>query len=84
MRKNNLKIIRKKLNTPAKKLAELSGVSSSLICYYEKGEREPLLSTAYKIAAVLDVTVYEIWPPNIEIIEQTITIRKIKEAGNDH
>jgi transcriptional regulator with XRE-family HTH domain len=43
-------------------LAELSGVSKTTLCQIEKGHM-PSLKNAVRIAAALDLSVYQIWKP---------------------
>jgi DNA-binding XRE family transcriptional regulator len=43
-------------------LAELSGVSKTTLCQIEKGHM-PSLKNAVRIAAALDLSVYQIWNP---------------------
>ena len=44
------------------KSAALSGVSHSSWCDYENGTRYPSLDKAYRIAEILNATVYDLWP----------------------
>lgn len=42
----------------------------------EKATSNPTLKTAYTIAKVLGVEVTDIWPNTVEIVEETITVRR--------
>lgn len=57
----NLKSIRKKQNISQRKLAQISGVSYSMVSKLETGEQKnPSLDTLDKIAVALDVTVSQL------------------------
>lgn len=53
---NRLKELRKANNLTQKQLAELVGVQSTMISFYEIGERKPSLEMLVKLAATLHVT----------------------------
>lgn len=77
MGKNNLKAIRQKQGYSLQKLSELCGHSRSVLWELEQPFANPTLKTAYAIAGVLGVSVTEIWPNTAEIIEETVTIRRV-------
>lgn len=58
--KSNLNKYRKKLGLSQKELADKLNRSQSTIVMWESGQREPRLSTLYKIAKVLKVDVCEL------------------------
>ena len=60
--KNNLEEILDKQGRKKSWLAEQVGVEPNTISRIIKGA-EPKLTNAYKIAEVLGVSVYDIWPP---------------------
>jgi len=74
---NNLKMLRENHAYSLQDLAELCGVSKPQLHVLEKPEANPTLQTAYKIAAVFNVPVADIWPNNFKVIETTITVRRI-------
>lgn len=77
--KNNLKEFRKKATLTLQGLGDICGLSKAHLHDLEKDDGScPKLSTAYAIAGVLGKTVYEIWPDTTEIVEETITVRRIK------
>lgn len=39
------------------------------------------LLRAYTIAAVLGVAVTDIWPNEVEIVEETVTVRRVKACA---
>lgn len=76
--RNNLQEFRKNAKLSLQGLGDICGLSKSHVHELEKSEGPcPRLSTAYAIAAVLGKSVYEIWPDTTEIVEETITVRKI-------
>ena len=78
---NNLSKFRKQAGLSLQGLSDICKVAKSHIHALEKQNgSSPTLSTAYAISSVLDKTVYEIWPNTIEIVEETITVRKIKQG----
>lgn len=77
--KGNLKRFRKDAGFTLQFLGDMCGISKSHM--YDLEQQDgccPTLTTAYAIAKVLDKSVYDVWPDTAEIIEETITIRKIK------
>ena len=56
----NIRTTRERKDLEQKKLAEKSGLSSALICMYEKGVRTPTIGNLIKIATALDVTAEEL------------------------
>ena len=53
---DNLRTLREKKDFSQKELAEMVGINQSSIALYEKGAREPVVSTAVAIAKKLDTT----------------------------
>ena len=77
--KSNLQKIRKEAKLTLQGLGDICGVTKSHLHDLEKETgSSPKISTAYAISNVLGKTVYEIWPDTTEIIEETITVRRIK------
>jgi DNA-binding XRE family transcriptional regulator len=74
---NNLKEFRVKAGMSMQGLADCLGCSKTNICALEKPNANPTLKTAYSIAAVLNVPVTDIWEPRIEVVEETITVRRL-------
>lgn len=56
----NIRTTRERKDLEQKELAEKSGLSSALICMYEKGARTPTIGNLIKIATALDVTAEEL------------------------
>ena len=75
--KNNLKSLRNAAGLSLEELATLCRMTKGGIWELEKGAN-PSLRRAYIISTVLDLPVYEIWPDETEIIEETITLRRVK------
>lgn len=75
--KNNLKQLRKAAGFSLQQLGDMCGKSKVAIHHLEKDVANPTLKTAYGIALVLDISVTDIWPNNLKIITETITIRRI-------
>lgn len=61
--KNRVKEIRKKVGLSQHQLAYLTGLSQSTISHIERGAFIPTIDSAYKIAAVLDYDVKEVFVP---------------------
>lgn len=77
--KNNLKALRNHAKLTLQGLGDMCGVSKPHLHDLEKETGSvPKISTAYAIAKVLGKTVYEIWPDETEVIEETIIVRRIK------
>jgi len=60
--KNNLKKIRESLGMSLAKMEKLTGCSHSHCWHLQKQTSSPNLYTAYKVAQVMGVSVYDIWP----------------------
>jgi len=76
---NNLKELREAASLSLQELSDMSGKSFSCLQSMEAVHRNPSLETAYAIANVLGKSVYQIWPDTTEIIEETITVRRVKK-----
>lgn len=59
--REQLKRRREQLNLTQQKVATLSKIGLRLYQYYESGEREPRVSTAIRIAEVLQSTVEDLF-----------------------
>lgn len=46
--------------------------------HLESDAASPTLSTAYAIAKVLNVEVTDIWPNTLEVVEETVVVRRLK------
>jgi len=77
--KNNLEKLRKFSGLSLQDLADMYGGTKSHCWTLEQGKSSPTLKTAYAISNILNVNVYDIWPDNTEIIEETIVIRRVKQ-----
>lgn len=76
--KSNLKTLRMRSRFTLQKLGDLAGLSKSQLHHLETARGNPTLATAYALAKVLDVDVTEIWPNTIKIVEDTITVRRVR------
>ena len=74
---NNLKRIRKEAGLTLQELGDMCGSCKSYMHELEKDSKNPSLKIAYSVAGVLGKSVYQIWPDTTEIIEETITIRRV-------
>jgi transcriptional regulator with XRE-family HTH domain len=74
---NNIKELRKVKKLSLDALADAIGVRKSTVWNLEQGLSYPQLDNAYKMAKVLNVGVYDVWPVTFEMIEETITIHRI-------
>lgn len=68
---NNLKEVREKAGISKSELARLTGVSRQNI-YELEADSVPLLTTAYAMADILEVSIYDIWPNETEYEEVSI------------
>lgn len=84
--KNNLKRFRKEVGLTLRGMVELGACSIGYLCDLEKDSSNPSLNTAYKIAKILDKSVYDIWPDRTKFVEEskTITVRRIIAQGDNH
>lgn len=78
--KNNLKLLREARKLSQKEFADLLGMHKNNISAFEIGVRSPRLATAYTIAKILNVEVTAIWPNTVEVIEETVIIRRVKKG----
>lgn len=76
--KNTLKQHRLKAELSLQKLADMYGGTKSHCWALERGANAPTLPTAYALAKVLGVEVYDLWPDETEIIEESVLIRRIR------
>jgi DNA-binding XRE family transcriptional regulator len=72
-----LKAIRIKNNLTHEQLGKMCGKGKAAMWELEQQTAEPKLRTAYVVAKVLGVEVEEIWPNDVQIIEETIMIRRV-------
>ena len=80
--RNNLKTLRTQAGFSLEELGKLcGGKGRGQIHQLEKHSANPQLLTAYVIARVLNVDVTDIWPNDIEIVEETMTVRRLKEKS---
>tara|TARA_R110002096_G_scaffold327284_2_gene521261 strand:+ start:1821 stop:2030 length:210 start_codon:yes stop_codon:yes gene_type:complete len=61
MKKCELKKHRNKAGITQEELSKHCGYASNPVAQWESGLRVPSIDNAYKVAAVLGVTVYDIW-----------------------
>jgi len=80
--KNNLKEVRVAAGLSLQELADMYGGTKPHCWCLERGKNSPKLNTAYAIAKVLNKTVYDIWPDETEMVEETIIIRRVKRSIN--
>lgn len=76
---NNLKEIRNKLGFSLQELGDMcGGISKAQMHMLESEKANPTLTTAYKVSIILQKPVTDIWPNKMKIVEETITVRRIK------
>jgi putative transcriptional regulator len=75
---NHLKELRQKASMSLQDLADCIGMSKQHVHQLEMVTANPTIKTAYSIAAVLDVPVTDIWTPQVQVVEETITVRRIR------
>lgn len=75
---SNLKNIRNAKRLSLQALGDMCGITKSHMHCLENDKSLPRIDTAYGIAKVLGHSVYNIWPDTTEVVEETITVRRIK------
>lgn len=76
---NNLKQLREEAGLSLSQLGRLCGKSKAHMWELEKeASNNPTLKTAYALANVLEVDVYDIWPDTTEIEVEKVEIRRVK------
>jgi transcriptional regulator with XRE-family HTH domain len=80
---NNLRDLRASLKLSVKDLAERTGIPVPTIKYLERSHSNPTLRLAYRVAAVLGLTVMDIWPDPNEVAEEVITVRRINLSARE-
>lgn len=80
---NNIKELRFDARLTLQALGDLSCISKTQVHGLEQGRHTPTLTTAYKIARVLGVSVYKVWPDTTEIVIETISVRRCVEKKNE-
>lgn len=79
--KNNLKQARQDAGLTLQSLGDACGLSKSHLHDLEKETGSaPTLPTAYAIACVLGKSVYDIWPDETQVVEETIVVRRVVGA----
>jgi len=78
--RNNLKKFRNEVNITLQEFADMYGGTKANCWNLEENRSNPTLLTAYAIAKILNKTVYEIWPDETEVIEETTIVRRIKKG----
>jgi len=63
--KNNLRVLRAERDWSQARLGEELGVSRQTVNAIETGKYDPSLPLAFKIAAVFDLTIEEIFDPDV-------------------
>ena len=69
MNSNHIKYYRGKQRHSLQSLADEAEISKSTIHEIERGEAEPKLYTAYKIASALNLPVTTVFPPNDKLTQ---------------
>lgn len=77
--KSNLKRLRNEAGYTLQQIGDMCRRSKAQMHELESDRANPTLKTAYAVSKVLSIPVEEIWPNEIEIVEETVTIRRIKE-----
>jgi len=79
--KNNLKQLRVDAGFTLKSLGDVCGWHSQQIAQLERSDTtNPTLNTAYVLATALGVDVTDIWPNDMKVGEETITVRRVKQV----
>lgn len=76
----NIGDLRRSAKLTLEALADACGTTKSNLHSLESGRQEPRIGTAYRIARVLGVPVYEVWPDDTNVVEETVVRRRIVQA----
>ena len=68
--RNNIKYYRKTLNFTQETLSEISGISKDYLSEIERGKKNPSLKRLIIIAKALNIEVYKIFMPIIDLDHQ--------------
>ncbi|MFT8349189.1 helix-turn-helix domain-containing protein [Clostridium saccharoperbutylacetonicum] len=82
----NLKALRKRYNVKQVELAKNTGISKSVLSYYESEKAEPTLSNLIKIAEAFQITLDELVSGNFtnnDLIEEEMKILNEVKLDND-
>ena len=80
--KNNLKQLRVSAGFTLKSLGDMCGWHSQQIAQLERSDTtNPTLSTAYVLATALGVDVTDIWPNDMKVGEETITVQRVTRGS---
>jgi DNA-binding XRE family transcriptional regulator len=77
MKKCELKKHREKNNMTQDELSKACGYASNPVAQWESGARIPSIENAYKVAAVLDVRIYEIWRDDTRVLTELVEVKKV-------
>jgi len=82
--RNNLAKIRASEGMSLQDLANVCGVTKNAIHRLEHEQNNPKLTTAYALANIFQMSVYDIFPDDTKIVEKTITVRRVvKESEHE-
>lgn len=77
MMNNNLKLLRESQGITVRDLAERALVTEGTVRQIESNGPLTHLADAYAISSVLGVSVYDVWPCEIDLEIKTVTIRQV-------
>lgn len=79
---NKLNHYRKMHGLSLQELSDAVGVAKGQLHALEKDGANPVLRSAYRLSKFFDVPVEAIWPNDVEIIEETIVLRRVARDGD--
>ena len=75
---NNLREWRDLIGATQKELATMAKINSpSTISAFETGRRQPFIQEAYRLAAVFECSVQDLWPDSVQTTKETHIVRKV-------
>jgi len=78
---NCIHSLRVEASLSLQKLADMCGLTKAHLHQLEHGRSMPNLRTAYAVAKIFDLTVYDIWPDDTQIVEETVTVKRVVRRG---
>jgi DNA-binding XRE family transcriptional regulator len=82
--RSNLKKYRNRSGFSLQELGDMCGISKAHVHLLESDKANPTLKNAYAISKILNVAVDDIWPNSIEVVEETKTVRRVKQINTNN
>ena len=76
--KCNIKEFRKESGFSLRAMGEMCRISFTHLSQMEQGKSLPRIDTAYRVARILDKSIFEIWPDETEIVREEVTVIRVR------